>query len=155
MPRNPGAWFITKLISFAQVVLGPVYPYSAELWPKTPIIFCLGYWSFLLVLLFCSLGDDSFMQGTQVLVTWLDRGDCNRRNANTFYSMVQSVNAHVRRLLNEKATHDEELETIKQQFRDRLEGILRQCEYIGTRFRWDFQAVILYRCAKRKERREG
>ena len=32
----PGARFITKFISLAQVVRGPVQPYSAESWPKTP-----------------------------------------------------------------------------------------------------------------------
>ena len=73
-------------------------------------------------------GDDSFMQATQVLMTWLERGDCNRRTANSFYSMVQSVNSHIRRLTNEKTAHDDEFEVIKQQFRDRLEGILRQCK---------------------------
>ena len=31
----PGAWFITKFISYAQVVSRTVY---AESWPKTPII---------------------------------------------------------------------------------------------------------------------
>ncbi len=66
------------------------------------------------------------MKGTQVLVTWLERGDCSRRSANTFYGMIQSVNSHVRRLMNEKATHDQELEQMKLAFRQRHEGILRQ-----------------------------
>ena len=34
----PGACFIMKFISFVQVVQGPVQPYSAVSWPKTPII---------------------------------------------------------------------------------------------------------------------
>ena len=77
------------------------------------------------------------MKATSVLMTWLERGDCNRRSANSFYSMVQSVNSHVRRLMAEKAQHDDELEMMKKQFRDRLEGIIRQCEYhfIGGRDR--------------------
>ena len=68
------------------------------------------------------------MKATQVLVTWLDRGDCNRRTANNFYSMIQSVNSHTRRLLNEKAAHDQELEDVKLKFKLRHEGILRQCK---------------------------
>ncbi len=68
------------------------------------------------------------MTATQILITWLDRGDCNRRTANNFYSMVQSVNSHTRRLLNEKAQHDQELEAMKIKFNMRLEGILRQCK---------------------------
>ena len=70
------------------------------------------------------------MKGTQVLVTWLDRGDCSRRASNIFYSMIQSVNSHVRRLMNEKAQHDLELEQMKLKFRQRLEGIIRQCKYL-------------------------
>lgn len=74
-------------------------------------------------------GDDSFVKASQILITWLERGDCNRRTSNSFYSMVQSVNSHIRRLMNEKAAHDDEFEIVKQQFRDRLEGVLRQCKY--------------------------
>lgn len=70
------------------------------------------------------------MKGTQVLMTWLERGDCNRRTANTFYSMVQCVHSHVRRLLTEKSQHDVELEEMKLKFRQRLEGIIRQCKYL-------------------------
>ena len=77
------------------------------------------------------LADDSFMKATQVLVTWLERGDCARRSANTFYSMIQSVNSHVRRLMNEKGAHDQELEQMKLAFRQRHEGILRQCKSIS------------------------
>ena len=36
----PGAWVITKFISLAQVVL--TKSYSAESWPKTPIILFRG-----------------------------------------------------------------------------------------------------------------
>ena len=71
------------------------------------------------------------MKATQVLVTWLERGDCARRSANTFYSMIQSVNSHVRRLMNEKGAHDQELEQMKLAFRQRHEGILRQCKSIS------------------------
>ena len=35
----PGACFNPKFISLAQVLPGPVLPYSAEWWPKTPFIF--------------------------------------------------------------------------------------------------------------------
>ena len=32
------AWFVTNIISLAQIIPGPVKLYSAELWPKTPLI---------------------------------------------------------------------------------------------------------------------
>ena len=34
----PGAWFITRFISFSQVVPSPVKPYSAVSWPQTPFV---------------------------------------------------------------------------------------------------------------------
>ena len=80
-------------------------------------------------------GEEGFVKASQILSTWLGRGDCNRRTANTFYSLVQSVNSHVRRLMSEKALHDEELEQMKMKFRQRMGGILRQCrlrlEFVG------------------------
>lgn len=68
------------------------------------------------------------MKASQILATWLSRGDCNRRTSNTFYSLVQAVNSHVRRLMADKAQHDEELAQMKLKFRLRMEGILRQCK---------------------------
>lgn len=64
----------------------------------------------------------------QVVITWLERGDCNKRNANTFYSMIQSTNSHVRRLLNEKAQYEEELQKAKDSMKVRMQGILIQCK---------------------------
>ena len=56
------------------------------------------------------------------------RGEVNRRSANQFYSMVQSANSHVRRLMNEKATHEQEMEEAKENFKNALTGILTQCK---------------------------
>ncbi|XP_058885385.1 ecto-NOX disulfide-thiol exchanger 1-like isoform X3 [Acipenser ruthenus] len=81
------------------------------------------------------LKDDSkFTEAIAVLVTWIDRGEVNRRSANHFYSMVQSANSHVRRLMNEKAIHEEEMELAKERFRDSLSGILTQFEQIVAVF---------------------
>ena len=76
------------------------------------------------------VGDESFACASTLLVTWMERGDCSHRNSNTFYTMIQSVNAHVRRLVSEKAQHDEQLELMKLQFKQQLENILRQCKCI-------------------------
>lgn len=70
--------------------------------------------------------DDTFMKAAQVLVTWLERGDCSKRSANIFYAMIQSTNSHVRRLLNEKMLHEEEVQAMKEKFHHRMQGILRQ-----------------------------
>lgn len=65
----------------------------------------------------------------QIVVTWLERGDCTKRNANTFYSMIQSTNSHVRRLLTEKVSYEEELQKAKELLKGRMQGLLIQCEF--------------------------
>uniref|UniRef100_A0A8B9WG96 Ecto-NOX disulfide-thiol exchanger 1 n=1 Tax=Bos mutus grunniens TaxID=30521 RepID=A0A8B9WG96_BOSMU len=73
------------------------------------------------------LKDDSkFSEAITVLLSWIERGEVNRRSANHFYSMVQSANSHVRRLMNEKATHEQEMEEAKENFKNALTGILTQ-----------------------------
>lgn len=72
--------------------------------------------------------DHKFSEATAVLFTWIDRGEVNRRTANHFYSMIQSTNSHVRRLMSEKAQHDEEMERAKEIFKNALLAILTQCK---------------------------
>lgn len=69
----------------------------------------------------------------QVVVTWLERGDCTKRNANTFYSMIQSTNSHVRRLLTERASYEEELQRAKELMKGRMQGLLIQCTFLQQR----------------------
>ncbi|MEE6471115.1 hypothetical protein FKM82_009183 [Ascaphus truei] len=70
--------------------------------------------------------DNKFSEGITVLLTWIERGEVNRRSANQFYSMVQSANSHVRRLMNEKASHEEQIEQAREIFKTALLGILTQ-----------------------------
>ncbi|KAM6970774.1 ecto-NOX disulfide-thiol exchanger 1 [Aplochiton taeniatus] len=81
------------------------------------------------------LKDDSkFSEATAILFTWIDRGEVNRRSANHFYSMIQSANSHVRRLMTEKAQHEEEMELAKETFKNALLAILTQFEQITAVF---------------------
>ncbi|XP_043104397.1 ecto-NOX disulfide-thiol exchanger 1-like [Puntigrus tetrazona] len=84
--------------------------------------------------LFISPDDNKFSEATAVLFTWIDRGEVNRRSANHFYSMIQSANSHVRRLMNEKAQHEEEMELAKEHFKNSLLAILTQFEQITAVF---------------------
>ncbi|XP_054852654.1 ecto-NOX disulfide-thiol exchanger 2 isoform X2 [Eublepharis macularius] len=77
------------------------------------------------------LKDDSkFSEAAQTVLTWIERGEVNRRSANNFYSMIQSVNSHIRRLMNEKAAHEKDMEEAKEKFKLALSGILAQFEQI-------------------------
>ncbi|KAM8749440.1 ecto-NOX disulfide-thiol exchanger 1 [Acanthopagrus schlegelii] len=78
--------------------------------------------------------DHKFSEATAVLFSWIDRGEVNRRTANHFYSMIQSSNSHVRRLMGEKAQHEEEMERAKEIFKNALMAILTQFEQITTVF---------------------
>uniref|UniRef100_A0A1A7XR12 Ecto-NOX disulfide-thiol exchanger 1 n=1 Tax=Iconisemion striatum TaxID=60296 RepID=A0A1A7XR12_9TELE len=78
--------------------------------------------------------DNKFIEAIAVLFTWIDRGEVNRRTANHFYSMIQSANSHVRRLMSEKAQHEEEMEHAKEAFKNALVAILTQFEQITSVF---------------------
>ncbi|XP_006822953.1 ecto-NOX disulfide-thiol exchanger 1-like [Saccoglossus kowalevskii] len=71
-------------------------------------------------------GDSSFAAALVTLATWLERGDCNKRTANTFFSMIQTTHSHVRRLMNDKQRYNEELEQAKELHRQNLNGIIVQ-----------------------------
>ncbi|TWW55273.1 Ecto-NOX disulfide-thiol exchanger 1 [Takifugu flavidus] len=70
--------------------------------------------------------DGKFAEAVHVLLTWLERGEVNRRNANNFYSMIQSSNGHIRRLTTEKSQHEKEMEEAKEKFKTALAGIVGQ-----------------------------
>ncbi|XP_041845922.1 ecto-NOX disulfide-thiol exchanger 2 isoform X2 [Melanotaenia boesemani] len=78
--------------------------------------------------------DGKFPEAVRVLFTWLERGEVNRRNANNFYSMIQSSNSHIRRLMSEKSQHEKEMEEAKDKFKTALAGILAQFEQIVSVF---------------------
>lgn len=63
-----------------------------------------------------------------MLLSWVERGEVSRRNANHFYSLIQSANGHVRRLMAEKVQQEEELEHAKGMFQSTLTVILTQCK---------------------------
>uniref|UniRef100_A0A8C8CJU9 RRM domain-containing protein n=1 Tax=Oncorhynchus tshawytscha TaxID=74940 RepID=A0A8C8CJU9_ONCTS len=76
----------------------------------------------------------AFAEAVRVLLTWVERGEVNRRNANNFYSMIQSSNSHIRQLMCQKATHEKEMEEAKDKFKSALSGILAQFEQIVSVF---------------------
>ncbi|XP_056294946.1 ecto-NOX disulfide-thiol exchanger 2 isoform X2 [Pseudoliparis swirei] len=78
--------------------------------------------------------DGKFPEAVRVLMTWLERGEVNRRNANNFYSMIQASNGHIRRLTGEKTQHEKEVEEAKDKFKIALAGIVRQFEQIVSVF---------------------
>ncbi|XP_043203088.1 ecto-NOX disulfide-thiol exchanger 2-like [Amphibalanus amphitrite] len=70
--------------------------------------------------------ESTFGESVQLLTTWLERGDCNKRTAGNFYSMIQSTNSHVRRLMSERSVIEEELAKMREQARLRQQQVIVQ-----------------------------
>ncbi|KAF8786996.1 Ecto-NOX disulfide-thiol exchanger 1 like protein [Argiope bruennichi] len=67
--------------------------------------------------------EETFREGLQVLITWLDRGECNKKNSGSFYSLIQSSHSHVKRLRNEKSRCEEEAEKAKENLMNKNRSI--------------------------------
>ncbi|XP_061386092.1 ecto-NOX disulfide-thiol exchanger 2-like, partial [Musca vetustissima] len=78
--------------------------------------------------------NDTFIKGVQTLTVWLERGDCNKRNANVFYSMIQSTHAHVRRLTADKQVLEEDLRKARESFRKQMLAMAAQFTQIDKVF---------------------
>ncbi|KAL0879597.1 hypothetical protein ABMA27_003323 [Loxostege sticticalis] len=75
--------------------------------------------------------DEEFVEVAPTLLGWLERGECNKRNANTFYSLIQAANNQVRRLFNEKMQLDEEFQTMRNALREKFERVILQFEQVA------------------------
>lgn len=72
--------------------------------------------------------DETFLKAVSTLIAWLERGDCMKKNANIFYSMIQSTNSHIRRLLNEKCQFEDELRDAKEKYQKQMVKMIEQCK---------------------------
>ncbi|XP_017071379.1 ecto-NOX disulfide-thiol exchanger 2 isoform X1 [Drosophila eugracilis] len=64
--------------------------------------------------------NETFVKAIQTITAWLERGDCTKRNANVFYSMIQSTHAHVRRLHADKLQLEEDLKKARDSYRNQM-----------------------------------
>ena len=72
--------------------------------------------------------DQSFMNAVQVLINWLERGECQKRNSGQLYAMIQSTNNHIRRLQNERTVFENEWINARQLYHSRMQSILVECK---------------------------
>lgn len=64
------------------------------------------------------------------MLAWLERGECTKKNANQFYSMIQATNAHIRRLFNEKMQAEEELLDCKERVKNHIANVIEQRKFV-------------------------
>lgn len=72
--------------------------------------------------------NETFVKAIQTITAWLERGDCTKRNANVFYSMIQSTHAHVRRLHTDKQQVEEDLRKARESYRKQMGTMSIQCK---------------------------
>ncbi|XP_075161163.1 uncharacterized protein LOC142233986 [Haematobia irritans] len=78
--------------------------------------------------------NETFVKAVQTMTVWLERGDCSKRNANVFYSMIQSTHAHVRRLTADKQVLEEDLRKARESFRKQMLAMSAQFTQIEKVF---------------------
>ncbi|XP_017135793.1 ecto-NOX disulfide-thiol exchanger 1 isoform X2 [Drosophila miranda] len=64
--------------------------------------------------------NETFVKAIQTITAWLERGDCTKRNANVFYSMIQITHAHVRHLHTDKQQLEEDLRKARESYRKQM-----------------------------------
>ncbi|XP_026316825.1 ecto-NOX disulfide-thiol exchanger 2 [Hyposmocoma kahamanoa] len=78
--------------------------------------------------------EDNFATTLPTLIAWLERGECSKKTATQFYSMIQATNAHIRRLFNEKVQAEEELQECKERVKNSIQKVIDQLEQVAKVF---------------------
>ncbi|XP_075978640.1 ecto-NOX disulfide-thiol exchanger 2-like isoform X2 [Anticarsia gemmatalis] len=78
--------------------------------------------------------EENFSTSLPTLLAWLERGECSKKNANQFYSMIQTTNSHIRRLFNEKMQSEEELQECKERVKNNIANVIEQLEQVAKVF---------------------
>jgi len=76
----------------------------------------------------------NFNRAVEILETWLSRGDCNKRNASMFFTMIQSANVPVKKLISEKNDFETEMQRLKDQWKGKLLLVDTQFDQIESVF---------------------
>ncbi|XP_045453403.1 ecto-NOX disulfide-thiol exchanger 2-like [Melitaea cinxia] len=75
--------------------------------------------------------ETEFSTAAHTLAVWLERGECNKKHANAFYSLIQASNNQIRRLFNEKMQLDEEFQNMKNSIKDKFAHVVTQFEQVA------------------------
>ncbi|GIY07608.1 ecto-NOX disulfide-thiol exchanger 1 [Caerostris darwini] len=67
--------------------------------------------------------EQTFKEALHILITWLERGECNKKSAESFYLMIKSVNGHVIKLNIERENYDKDFHQAKQNLENKLRSI--------------------------------
>ncbi|OWR43446.1 ecto-NOX disulfide-thiol exchanger 1 like protein [Danaus plexippus plexippus] len=72
--------------------------------------------------------ETEFATAAPTLAVWLERGECSKRHANAFYSLIQASNNQIRRLFTEKMQLDDDFQNMKNAIKEKFAHVVMQCE---------------------------
>ncbi|KAG1667295.1 Ecto-NOX disulfide-thiol exchanger 1 [Nymphon striatum] len=78
--------------------------------------------------------NNSLSEAVNILTKWLERGECIKKSAGMFYSLIQGTNSHVRRLINEKSEHEDQLSKARKLFNEQMNTFITQFDQIEKVF---------------------
>ncbi|CAG2105135.1 unnamed protein product [Medioppia subpectinata] len=78
--------------------------------------------------------EQSFVKAVDVLIHWMDRGECQKRNSGQFYAMIQSTNNHMKRLQSETTIFENEWINSRQLYHTKTQSVLVQLNQIEKVF---------------------
>ncbi|KAI5645453.1 RNA recognition motif domain-containing protein [Phthorimaea operculella] len=78
--------------------------------------------------------EEHFASTLPTLISWLERGECSKKNSTQFYSMIQATNSHIRRLFNEKVQAEEELQETRERIKNHIQRTIEQLEQVAKVF---------------------
>jgi len=80
-------------------------------------------------------GDSNkFGYSLDLLLVWLERGNCHKKNADRFFSMIQAASSHVKRLVGERGDWEVEVERLREQHKVRSSELRDQFKQIERVF---------------------
>jgi len=77
---------------------------------------------------------DKFGYSLGLLLVWLERGNCHKKNADRFFSMIQAASSHVKRLVGERGDWEVEVERLREQHKARSRELRDQFKQIERVF---------------------
>jgi len=77
---------------------------------------------------------EKFGYSLELLLVWLERGNCHKKNADRFFSMIQAASSHVKRLVGERGDWEVEVERLREQHKARSRELRDQFKQIERVF---------------------
>ncbi|XP_071798651.1 ecto-NOX disulfide-thiol exchanger 1-like isoform X1 [Asterias amurensis] len=79
-------------------------------------------------------GEETFSGALSILINWLDRGDCRKQTANSFFTLIKTAFSQTRRLSTEKQRLDDQIKAMTEMANKQTGDIYSQVSLINQVF---------------------